>query len=133
VRIQNEMLWANIQPTEPVSVVFWQDDFDPFVSFTRRKRRATMAEVMQTTSDELKEAGFTPDFIAKIIATLDEWAERLLNPDTAVTKELKEAVDTEDEDNEDEEDEGDFSADDVLSFFFDSDNQDGNEVEYEDE
>jgi hypothetical protein len=111
-KIRGEFFWANIQPSDPTSVVFWQDVFDPFVSFNRRKGRATMTEVLLTTSDELKEAGFTPDFIDKIITVISEWAERLMNPDASVAKEVKEIVEAEVEADDDS------PTDDVLSFFF---------------
>jgi len=115
-KIQGDLLWANIQPNDLAPIVFWQDVFDPFVSFLRRRGRATMIEVLQTNSDELKEAEFTPDFIDKIITAISEWAERLLDPETLISKEVKGAADV---------------ADDVLAFLFSND--DGEEGEAEDE
>lgn len=108
-RVKNDLFWANIKPDESVNTVFWQDTYDPLVSFLRRRGQATMAGLLNMTSQELKEAGFSADFMTKIISVLKTWAERKINPETAVIKEIKDIVDA--EVNED-------AAANVLSFFF---------------
>jgi hypothetical protein len=109
-RIKKELFWAGIQPADTVISVFWQEMFDPLVSIARRKGRMNVVDILSTTSEELREAGIiSPDLINRITTTLKEWLERVMNPDTAVTYEVKVAVDK---------DSADDINDDVLSFFF---------------
>lgn len=80
-KIKNDLMWAGIQSSDAVEVVFWQDNFDPLVSFVRRTKRLTMMKLLDAQYDNMREAGFSYDFIAKISSVLMEWAEKLLNPD----------------------------------------------------
>jgi len=116
-RIRRELFWAGVQPTDTVISVFWQEMFDPLVSIARRKGRMNVVDILSTTSDELREAGMiSPDLINRITMTLKEWLERVMNPDTAVAYEVKVAVDK---------DSADDINDDVLSFFFGEDDDEG--------
>jgi len=118
-RIKRELFWAGIQPTDTVISIFWQEAFDPLVSIARRKGRMNVVDILSTTSEELREAGInSPDLINRITTTLKEWLERVMNPDTAVTYEVKVAVDN---------DSSDDINDDVLSFFFGEEEESDNE------
>lgn len=124
-RIKHELFWAGIQPADTVISVFWQEMFDPLVSIARRKGRMNVVDILSTTSEELREAGInSPDLINRITITLKEWLERVMNPDTAVTYEIKAAVDK---------DSADDINDDVLSFFFGEDDDSNNEENNNDE
>ena len=79
-KIKNDLMWAGVQSADTVEVVFWQDNFDPLVSFARRTKRITVMKLLDVQYEEMKEAGFSYDFIAKTSAVLGEWAEKLLNP-----------------------------------------------------
>ena len=77
-----------------------------------------VVDILSTTSDELREAGIiSPDLISKIISTLKEWLERVMNRDTAVNYEVREAVDKNSAND---------INNDVLSFFFDMDDESDN-------
>ena len=124
-RIKRELFWAGIQPTDTVISVFWQEMFDPLVSIARRKGRMNVVDILSTTSEELREAGInSPDLINRITITLKEWLERVMNPDTAVTYEIKVAVDN---------DSADDINDDVLSFFFGEEDDSNDEENNNDE
>ena len=124
---KNDLMWSGIQSVDAVEVVFWQDSFDPLVSFARKTRRLTMMKLLDTQYDEMKEAGFSYDFIAKTSTVLREWAEKLLNPDAKEFEHEQEqtepAFDAADNEYSD-------IASDLLSMFFAEDDMGG---EYDDE
>jgi hypothetical protein len=133
LKIKSDFMWANLQSDDRVEVVFWQTTFDPFVSFARRSGRALMMKVLDIPSDELKEAGFSSDFMTKIVGVVTEWAEWQLNPDsTPFDEEQQEDQTGELEDEVDGDsffDEPDINAsDEILSFFFGEEEPDDDEL-----
>ena len=114
-KIKNDLMWAGIQSADSVEIVFWQDSFDPLVSFARKTKRLTMMNLLDAPYDEMKEAGFSYDFIAKITNVLREWAEKLLNPDEKDFEQEQELLESDiDDDNDDSFD----IASDLFSMFF---------------
>lgn len=110
-KIKNDVLWSGLQPTDTVEIVFWQDSFDSLVSFARRTKHPTIVKLLDVRYDELKEAGFSYDLIAKIVTILRDWAEKLLNPDAEEYERDKPA-------NEKDEDVSQDIASKLLSMFF---------------
>lgn len=122
-KIKNDLMWAGIQTSDVVEVLFWQDSFDPLVSFARRTKRLTVIELLDVQYDEMRKAGFSYDFIAtKTYSMLKRWAEKLLSPDAAEYERGQATPVIDDEYDTD-------IASDLFSMFFADDDNDTEESE----
>lgn len=113
IKIKNDFFWAGIQSSETVEVVFWQDCFDSLVSLARKTKRLTVTKLLEVQYNELKEAGFSYDFIFKTASTLREWADKLLykNEEELENEQISSAFSNNDDDSMD-------IASDLLSMFY---------------
>lgn len=127
-KIEQDLFWAGIQPTDTVEVVFWQDNFDPLVSFANRTKHQTVHSLLNVRYEELREAGFSGDFISKIAVSLRSWADGLLEPEELGNNRPKESVDAQEAEESDTKNEIVMSL--MSMFFADSDNE-GSEADDE--